>query len=603
MGIGRLDGCVKQFWRFSRKYLLRYKWWYALGFVLIAGTQALSVAIIETTKRAIDALSSGTGTAGVPLMVLTIVGFAVTLVVIRIGSRLLVFTPARIIEYDIRNDYYHRLLYLQRDFFAEHEVGDLVSRCSNDISFVRVAFGFGILQVANVALTFAFGFGAMVRMDWQMTVLLVLPMLVVFGIIQASIHYMFTFWRRSNVQLGELSSLTLATYKGISAIQNTCAEAAFERRFEERNDAYLNTFTVITRVRSYIMPLVQFVGKFSVFLVLWFVGPRVMRGALTIGELMAFLGYISMVMPPLLSLGWMLNVFNRSLPAMERLEEILLAKPNVLDVTELLPEQAPGRSVLTVRDLSHGFPRSADVMREANPFSLNHINFDLEPGKVLGIVGEVGSGKTALVESILRLNPIGEGRVWINGMDAAHTDLDRYRAHFAFAPQKAFLFSATLRENLCVALNDTRRKAQNVDGLLLDYLDRAGFDLDPEQFPQGLDTQVGEKGIMLSGGQRQRIALARALLKDADFYVLDDVLSAVDHETEKRIIGNLRRTLKDCALIIVSHRVSAVQWADEILVMDRGAVVDRGEHGQLKTRPGYYRDIVHAQSANGEEER
>jgi len=323
-------------------------------------------------------------------------------------------------------------------------------------------------------------------------------------------------------------------------------------------------------------------------MVLWVMAPRVIEGALTLGEVTAFLGYITMITPPLLSLGWMLNVFNRAVPAMERLGEILDAEPNL---PEIQPGSAPekGKPVrLEARGLGFRFEEGGP---DKHAFALSGVSFTLEQGQALGVTGPVGSGKTALLETMMRLNRLTPGQMFLNGRDAAHMPLSDLRDLFSFAPQKPLLFSDSLRRNLMMALPAEEWDAPDVEARLMAALDCASFDLDPKLFPEGLETEVGEKGVLLSGGQRQRIALARCLLKDAAIYVLDDVLSAVDHETEKAIIANLRAFCPGKTFIIASHRVSAIQWADEILVVEDGRVAARGPHQALIGKPGYYRDI------------
>lgn len=580
---------LKIFWDFAGRYIWKYKWWYLLGAFFIAGTQAIVVFIIELTKHAIDEVSREGATANTIIpFCSTIVGLAVLLMVVRTTSRLLIFTPGRMVEFAIRNDYFAQLLMLQRNFFSEHESGDLISRCSNDISHIRAAFGFGFLQIVNVSITFAVGLVAMMRMDVWTTVFLALPMICSFFVVQAGIAYMFRHWRQANLQLGNVSSLCLSSYKGVSAIQAYNAEAAVEQKFIALNKQYLHTNRKIISITSLIFPLINLIGNVAVFFVLWSAGAQVIAGKLSMGEIMAFLGYIKMVMPPLMSLGWMLNIFHRAATSIERLNEILHAQPKVPAVTERL---ATTKNI-TLKATGLGYCYSQS---DVNDFCVRNIDFCLPPGKVMGIVGEIGSGKTTLVETILRLNFLASGQLWINNCDAAHTDLAAYHRHFAFAPQKAFLFSMSLRDNLRIALPVQEWERTDLDELLLEKLQIAGFTLDDKQFPQGLDTVVGEKGILLSGGQRQRVALARALLREAAVYVFDDVLSAVDHETEQLIIANLQRYASGNAFIIVSHRISAIQWADEILVLERGAIVARGSHAQLTRQKGYYQDVFRYQ--------
>ncbi len=579
--------------------MLPYAHIYLFGFLLVFLTQYLTLLIIDFTRHAIDTVALPEATKDTILpFIWQIAGTALLLVVVRTASRLFVFTPGRLIEFNIRNDYYSRLLHLQRDFLSKHQSGDLVSRCSNDIGYVRAAYGFGVLQIANVSITLILAVKAMINLDSRLTVFLVLPLLTAFLIIQYSLKKVMAFWRLSNQQLGQMSSVVLASYKGVAAIQNYHAEPAIEKRFEAQNDQYLATQDKVVVNRSFVMPLVMLVGDFTAFLIFLLGGLSVIDGSLTLGELTAFAGYVGMVMPPLLGLGWMINVFQQALPAMERLNEILQAESTLLP-PQPAPRLVPGQPVmLEARNLSFSY-QSPRGEGEEQPFRLDGVQFELPQGKVLGIVGSLGCGKTTLLDTLLRLNGPQPGALFLNDTDAAYISLEDFRRHISFAPQKAFLFSTTLRKNLLVSV-PVAQADKVTDAELMNYLDYAGFDLDPKQFPHGLETEVGEKGVMLSGGQRQRIALARALMKESDIYVLDDVLSAVDHETEKRIIANLRVQRSGKSFIIASHRVSAVQWADEIIVLDQGRIVDRGTHQQLIERPGFYAEIYQYQNSHEE---
>ncbi|PIE01252.1 MAG: hypothetical protein CSA81_12375 [Acidobacteria bacterium] len=585
---------MTSFWSFTKKYMIPFLPWYLVGVVCVFGTQAIMVSIIEETKTALDTELSllevqqvPDESGGVPLrvsaqqkkvihpFVLRILTLAGLLLIIRILSRYFIFTPGRIIEFKIRNNYFHTLLNKPRSFFSDFETGDLISRASNDIGYIRAAYGYGILQIVNVISTFSIGIWAMWRMDPLTTFMIGIPMFLTLAVIQISIYFLLNHWKRANEELGTLSSFCLASFRGISAVKGYHAEPRFNDIFRQYSFNYLKTNLLIAAVRSYVMPLVQFSGNIATFIVLWVIGRQIINGQNTIGEISAYMGYIAMVMPPLLSLGWMMNVFTRALPATDRLHAILKDNPGVSGS----PEPCQGTPSLTVRGLNLRFAE--------NQFKLRNIDLSLPPGKKLGIVGEVGSGKTVLIETLLQLNTPESGQILLNGQAANEMDLRAYRANFSFAPQRAFLFSASLRDNLQVARHHLESDLCEED--IHQALVTAGFQLDPMQFPDGLDTQVGEKGILLSGGQRQRIALARCLLKKAAIFVLDDVLSAVDQETQKNILDNLEKLGGEKSFIIVSHRISAVQFCDEIIVLRDGEIADRGTHRELMRRSGYYR--------------
>ncbi|BBM87477.1 ABC transporter ATP-binding protein [Candidatus Uabimicrobium amorphum] len=585
---------MKIFLSYTKRYALTYIWWFFFGMILVAGTKILAVMIIEYIKQAIDAVQTQQATANTVVpFVYSIILCAAGLFVARTLSRHMFFTPGRMIEYNIRNDYFRRLLLLQRNFFANHETGDLVNRCAHDIMFVRSVFGFSTLQIFNVSFAFLFGFSAMLRMDVATTLYLLIPMVVSYLIVQTSILMMFRYWKESDKKIGELSSFCLSSYKGASVIQGYNSEQRFSTQFAETNQQFLDIGVKLAKIRCFSLPLIRFVGSVSIFTILWITGTKVIEGTLSLGELTAFIGYVSMVLPPLMSLGWMLNSINRALPAMQRLDEILLAEPQLLEVREQLGEWQKKGCHLKVASCNYAHATDAE---ENAAFSIKNVDIDLPPGKVLGIVGETGSGKTTLIDCILRLNHIKAQQIYIDDLDAAHTELPVYRQYFSAVPQRPFLFSTSLRDNLNLAAKEPKS-----DKELISYLEIAGFTLDLQQLPDGLDTLVGERGVMLSGGQRQRVALARALIKEADIYILDDVLSAVDHETESTIIENLRNFANEKSFIIVSHRISAIQWADEILVLENGKVIDRGTHSQLISKPGFYQEIYQYQAQGHED--
>ena len=557
------------------------------------GTQAIVVGIIETIKRGMDAVKlTDANSTTIEPFVWTIFLLSIALIIIRTASRMFVFTPGRMIEYRIRRDYFSRLLYWPRELFFQHEAGDLISRCSNDINFVRVAYGFGFLQIANVSTSFLFAIGAMVHMDLRTTIYMAIPTIIIVIFVQASAIYVIKYWRLLNFQLGKISAFCLTAYKAIPLIQAYHAERSIQEKFDHLNDAYLKTNQVFIHMRSFIFPLVQISGQISIFILLWFLCPMAISKKLTMGEIMAFLAYIAMIMPPLQSFVWMITMFQRAFPAAQRLDEILTLEAPRLKNEKKWAKNRQG-SDLCAKKLCFEYKKAKD---RKLPFTLKEINFELPIGKVLGITGKVGCGKTTLLETILRVNPVNENEFWIDGIDASQIDLQEYRKAFSVAPQRPFLFSMSLRENLRLAMPTKEIERKDLDEHFAQYLKLAGFELDPKIFPQGLDTVVGEKGILLSGGQRQRIALARSLLKEADIYILDDVLSAVDYETEKIIIENLRKFFQKKSLIISSHRISAIQWADEICILDQGSIIARGNHNELLEKSDYYRQVFQHQT-------
>lgn len=585
--------------------MLRYLAWYAVGVTFVLLTQWCAVGIVDLTKTILDqvvnmeaqGLASTEAQASMRDALLQMVGLAAGLFLFRVLSRFFIFTPGRLVEWHIRNDYFSRLLHAKREFLRQFEAGDLISRCSNDIGYVRAAFGFGGLQIANVLATFGFGFWAMWQLDRFTTVTILVPMALSLVLIQASIHLVLQYWKSANEQLGDISGLVLAALRGIAAVRSFNAGTGVLGRFESLTENYLETNLNIAKYRTFAMPLVQFTGQLSIFMVLFFLGKAVIEGDHSLGEIAAFLGYSAMVMPPLLSLGWMMNVFQRAIPAMERLQEIVggggEVRPN--PPSELQHHHTSTKPMLKVDEVTIVLTPAQKA--QGAPFVVGPVSFSLHPGKVIGLVGPIGSGKSTLLEALLGFESISSGSLSLNGenVDPGSPSFRRWVAH---VPQQAFLFSDAIGENLNLAKG--QQEGSFDEPRLEEVLAQAVFSLDPDVFPQGLNTEVGEKGILLSGGQRQRLAFARALLKEAPFLFLDDVLSAVDHETEFLLLQTIKQWATQAGILLATHRLSAVQWCEEILVFDQGRIAQRGTHAELIQQEGYYRDVFLQQSEESE---
>jgi|GEM_PF-2909848 len=563
---------MKLFLYFTKKYAVQYWKWYALGLFCLVTYQYLYMHIIMLLKQAIDDI------VHVPHIVGQICFCAFILIFFRIGSRLFYFIPARYIEADICDDYFHQLMQLERKFYASHQSGDLLSRCTQDIQSVRASYGYGILQIANVLVTLAFGFTAMLQMNVRITAYFIFPITLSLVAIRFNLLSLRPHWKNANIQLGDISAYTLASIEGIAVIQSCQAEQNIHKKFLQLNQKNMQTNLSIVKISSFFMPILKVSSGLATFLMIWFVGHAILEKQLTIGQLTAFLGYIAMVLPCIHMLGWMLNVFFQAIPAMERIQEILQ------EPIPIYPKQLSYNNPLYVKNLNFSYTPT--------PF-LENISFHIPSGKSLGIIGKIGSGKTTLLDVILRFHTLQKQQIYIHDQDVAETNISEYQKLYSYAPQNAFLFSRTLRENLLLAIPENQRPHDKIqcEKKLLHALQLACFPLEKQDFPQGLDTIIGEKGITLSGGQRQRVALARALLKPAQFYILDDVLSAVDVETERKIIQNLQKFAVNKNIIIVSHRISAVQWTDEILILHQGKISHQGNHQFLLQNSSYYQQI------------
>ena len=554
--------------RLLKDYAWRYRWWYAAGVVFLSVTNWLTVSIPGQIGLAVDGLQNA-NPIGVHVSLIAVMGFGV--IAVRTLSRILIFNPGRHVEYSLRRDLFAKLLRLQPAFYAGHRRGDIVSRASNDISWVRTLVGFGGLQVVNVTI-------AVALTGWKMV---------------WAIRRLFWLSRRNQEQLGEISEHVLGSLQGMATIQGFVAEEAFVDRFEERNLEWLSTGMKLAVIRATALPLLVLAGGIATFALIGVGGPMVLGGTLTVGNLVAFSALLAVLLPPLRSMGWMLSVIQRGRAALERIFELMDAPIDRPESDRGLRPAAGHGPALAIRTLSFAYPDDPE-----RPV-LEDVSVELPPGTVVGLFGRTGSGKTTLLRLLARLYNPPRGTIDVDGRDLLALDLVTWRRRTSMVPQRPFLFSDSIAANIALGeepdLERVRRAA-----------DLAALGPDLEALPDGLDTVVGERGIMLSGGQRQRVALARGLYRGGDLLILDDVLSAVDHETEARLVETLAGLANEPqapTVFIASHRVSALRHTDTVLVLDRGRLIASGPHGELIRQDGLYRDMWEAQRARREAER
>jgi len=572
------------------EYAWTFRWWYAAGAVFLVLTNWLTVSIPGQLGQAVDGLQRDQP-IGLHVALIAVMGFGV--IAVRTLSRILIFNPGRHVEYALRRDLFAKLLRLQPDFYAGHRRGDIVSRASNDISWVRTLVGFGGLQVVNVTIAVALTGWKMVALSPRLTLMVLLPVLVAMAVLQWAIRRLFWLSRRNQEQLGEISEHVLGSLQGMATIQGFVAEEAFVDRFEQRNLDWLSTGMKLAVIRATALPLLVLAGGIATFALIAVGGPMVLDDTLTVGNLVAFSALLAVLLPPLRSMGWMLSVIQRGRAALERIFELMDAP---IDRPEgehgVVPTPGHGPRI-EIRDLSFAYPDDPE-----RPV-LEDVTVDLPPGTVVGLFGRTGAGKTTLLRLLARLYNPPRGNVTVDGHDLLDLDLVAWRQRTGMVPQRPFLFSDSIAANIALGEEPDLDRVRRAAGL-------AALGPDLEALPDGLDTVVGERGIMLSGGQRQRVALARGLYRGGDLLILDDVLSAVDHETEARLVetlAGLANAPQAPTVFIASHRVSALRHTDVVLVLDRGRLVDVGPHAGLIRRQGLCRDMWEAQRARREAER
>jgi ATP-binding cassette subfamily B protein len=567
-----------------RRYAWPHRLSYAGGFLFLAVTNYLAVSIPEQIGHGVDALRAGAPLGRYAAMI-AIMG--AVLIATRTLSRVLIFNPGRDLEYNLRTDLFHHLMELQPSFYATRNTGDIVSRASNDITWVRAMVGFGGLALANVVVATVLTMWKMFTLSPQLTVLVLLPVGVGLAVVQLGIRRLFDLQRASQEALADISDHVLGSFQGIASIQGFVAEPAFIDRFETRNRRWLSVGIRVALIRSLALPLMVLSGGLAVVALIHFGGQQVIAGALTVGQLAAFATLLAALLPPLRSLGWMLSVVQRGQAALERIFELMEAPVERPEGQAPAPITAGKGPSIELDSLTFAYPDQPE-----RPV-LHDLSATIPAGSVVGIFGRTGSGKTTLMRLLARLYNPPPGMIRIDGTDLTAIDLEAWRERLAVVEQRPFLFSDTLAANVALA-------GRNEPERLEDAIQRAALGPDLERLPDGLDTLVGQRGIMLSGGQRQRVALARGLYRGGDLLILDDVLSAVDHTTEQRLLTTLHGlggSETSPTIFIVAHRLSAIRHADQILVLDDGRLVDQGRHDELVARPGLYADTWQVQSS------
>ncbi len=486
---------------------------------------------------------------------------------------------SREIENDLRNDIFWKLEGLSATFYNQMSTGDIMSRATNDMNAVRSVLGPGIAYSVNTVVAFLFVLPMMIFISPVLTGLALIPFPVMAVLVNRFGKAINRRYEKIQAQLAAISTFVQENLSGITVIKSFARESHQIAQFFSLNKEYVRKNLGFARVYAAFHPSLMFIIGLAVLLVLIGGGKLVIDKTITIGELTAFMLYLGMLVWPSIALGWVIGLYQQGTASMKRIRDILDAQADIQDGPVIVtPDQVQGRIKFNHLNFTY----------EQTPV-LHDINLEIEPGSTLGILGLTGSGKTTLVRLIPHLYPVPAGMLFIDGCDINDYSLNSLRNHIGFVTQDTFLFSDTIHNNISFARPETSRE---------DVIRAAGIsaiDQEIDEFPDGYDSFLGERGINLSGGQKQRVSIARAIVADPKILILDDAFSALDTYTEETILKNLRNVFPDKTVILISHRISTLQNADQIVVLEEGRVTDRGTHSQLLQRDGLYAHIYQKQ--------
>jgi ATP-binding cassette subfamily B protein len=569
-------------------YVRRYRRQYLFGGLCLLGTATLVMWIPWWIREAVRIIEHGGSLGDVTYYAALIFGAAVLQGVVRTYSRALIFNAGRNIEYDLRNDLFAHLQKLPPAFYHTQRTGDLMSRVINDISAVRVMLGPGVLNFANAPLYYIYAVALMLTMDVRMTLAALAPFPLLMYVARKFRGRILKSSLEVQQQMSVLSSHVQENLSGMHVVKAYAQENFQTQQFIGLNKDYEIKSMEMAKMRGIVNPIMQGINGLTVLIVIWYGGVRVLRGDLLVADIVAFIAYLNVLAWPTAAFGWMLSLVERGRAAMRRLEEILESKPEIHDDAARGMDHALKQGI-EFRNVSFAYARQKN-----GHGALEGVDFKLPVGRSVGLVGRVGSGKSTLAHLVPRLFDASSGTILMDGRDIRTLPLGDLRKMIGYVPQEPFLFSTSLKNNLTFG----RDKCSAEE--LARAIEIAKLERDLEVFPQGLDTVVGERGVTLSGGQKQRATLARALVTDPPVLILDDCLSSVDAQTEAEILHGLRAIMKEKTCLIVSHRISAVKEADEILVLDEGKIIERGSHDELTRRGGVYAELYQQQRLSEE---
>jgi ATP-binding cassette, subfamily B, multidrug efflux pump len=583
---------------FLNKYFYKYRGRFILGtvFIIISNVFSIFPAVyvrqgFDTVTRAIEDFQSLQSALQISDLKFTLLKYGMLIIAMSLARGVFMFfmrqtiiVMSRLIEFDLKNEVYKQYQSLSIAFYNRNKTGDLMNRISEDVSRVRMYLGPAVMYTISVVSQIILVVAVMLSINVKLTIYALLPL----PVLSVAIYYVSNIINqrseRVQEQLSNISTLAQETFSGIRVVKAYIQESRIKGKMQVDSEEYKKRSLSLVKVNALFFPLMILLIGLSTLLTIYIGGILALRGEITTGNIAEFVIYVNMLTWPVASLGWVTSIVQSAEASQRRINEFLKITPEIENPTE---ENFELEGRITFEEVEFVYPDSGIQ-------ALKKVSFELKPGKSLAIVGKTGSGKSTAAHLIGRLYDVSAGRVLVDGKDIRTINLNVLRENIGYVPQEGFLFSDSIQKNILFGVDKDELKEVKQAAADADILENI------LSFKEGLDTRVGERGITLSGGQKQRVSIARALMRNPKILILDDCLSAVDTQTEENILNNLKRVMEKKTTLIISHRISSIKHCDEIIVLSKGAVIERGSHESLIEKQGYYAELYRKQQLEKE---
>ena len=587
------------------KYFWKYRLRLGLGVVFVVVSNLFSIYPIQVIRIAFDSVLNTVKwygildglemqndvyqqiTSALIFFSLLVIGLSLAKGFFLFLTRMTIIVMSRLIEYDMKNEIFDQYQNLSLSFYKQNNTGDLMNRISEDVSKVRMYFGSAIMYTINLFVLFTLVIYTMLQVNVKLTIYVLTPL----PLLTISIYYASKIINKKSEkvqrQLSRITTFVQEAFSGIRVIKAYTQQGSKNIIFEGELEAYREKTLELVKVNAVFMPLMILMIGLSTILTIFIGGKLAIAGDISLGNIAEFVIYVNMLTWPVASLGWVTSLVQRAAASQERINEFLLAIP---DIKNTGTSKEPIKGDIEFENVSFTYPNS-------NIVALKNVSFKINAGESLAILGRTGSGKSTIASLLVRLYDVDEGAIIIDGKNIKDIDINVLRQSFGTVPQEVFLFSESIANN--IAFGKIKNVADNSEVEQAAKL--AEIYTDISEFPKGFETKVGERGVTLSGGQKQRLSIARAIMSNPKLFIFDDCLSAVDTETENRIISNLKSVMSQTTSIIITHRVSSSIGSNKIIVLDHAEIVETGTHSQLITQKGFYADSYEKQLLTKEE--